>query len=336
MWGICLMSYDFIESIPFAIFVVNAQGDVSGWNQEAAGLFKLKADEKYNFEKIFGDAFQYGWLEKNTQWHEKKLMNKWFAFTFRSYQENYLLIVQDISHQHHLEFMRQDFVANVSHELRTPLTVLHGYLEFFLENNKENNLKPLFQEMQQQSLRMQNIIEDLLFLSQLENIEHESKHNKKVDVAVLLKTIYQNALQLSNGQHEIHFAIDETLQLAGIENELHSMFSNLIFNAVKYTPPTGKIWIRWFLKNKQPCFEVEDTGIGIAAKHIPRITERFYRIDKARSKSTGGTGLGLAIVKHILIHHQGELKIESKLNKGSKFSCLFPAIKEEGDHGRIT
>ena len=178
--------------------------------------------------------------------------------------------------------------------------------------------------MQQQSNRMQAIIEELLFLASLENIEHRDENYPQIDIPWLLTAIKEDAEKLSQGQHQFTMEIDQNLMLKGVRDELHSLFSNLIFNAVKYTPNHGKIAIHWFLKNGKAHFQVQDTGIGIAKKHIERITERFYRVDKARSSATGGTGLGLAIVKHVLIHHQGNLEIKSKLNKGSTFSCVFP------------
>lgn len=232
-----------------------------------------------------------------------------------------------VQHIQHLERMRQDFVANVSHELRTPLTVIHGYLEILLDQ-KASDLKPwqtIFSQMHEQTLRMENLVENLLLLSRLENDEHEDATETVVSVAVLLEALVQEAISLSGAlQHKIHCVADKNIQLMGCEEELRSLFSNLIINAVKYTPAGGSINIRWYSHSEEVCFEVQDTGIGIAAKHIPRLTERFYRADPGRSRASGGTGLGLAIAKHVLIRHQATLDIQSELGKGSVFRCFFP------------
>jgi len=232
-----------------------------------------------------------------------------------------------IHHIQHLERMRQDFVANVSHELRTPLTVIHGYIEALLLQDLDDT-KPwrkIFMQMHQQTLRMETLIEDLLLLSRLECQEDEPLDMKTVPVATLLKSLYKEAKEYSgDAQHHITLQATKTLDIQGNTEELHSLFSNIIFNAVKYTPGKGKIAIRWYRENDQACFSVTDTGIGIAAKHIPRLTERFYRVDPGRSRASGGTGLGLAIAKHVLLRHQGALSIESELGKGSCFTCRFP------------
>ncbi len=234
-----------------------------------------------------------------------------------------------IAHIQHLERMRQDFVANVSHELRTPLTVIHGYLEILL--NQANTVAPqwrtIFEEMHQQTTRMENLVEDLLLLARLEDDEVSSDIPITVSVAPLLKRICQEAEQLSGkAKHRIELIADENLQLLGVEEELRSLFSNIIFNAVKYTPAQGHIKVEWLQQDSNAYFVVSDTGIGIAAKDIPRITERFYRVDKGRSRASGGTGLGLAIAKHVLLRHQGHLEIESQLDIGTQFRCILPIL----------
>lgn len=232
-----------------------------------------------------------------------------------------------VQHIQHLERMRQDFVANVSHELRTPLTVIHGYLESLLDQDlkETRQWKKIFRQMQQQSSRMENLIEDLLLLSRLETHNDHVHEEEQIDTVKLLTAIIQEAKELSAGSgHKIKFINDKNLMLIGNPAEIRSLFSNIIFNAVKYTPKNGHITIEWTIKNNQAYFKVTDTGIGIAAKHIPRLTERFYRVDPARSRASGGTGLGLAIAKHVLIRHQGKLSIHSKLGEGSVFTCNFP------------
>jgi two-component system phosphate regulon sensor histidine kinase PhoR len=227
-------------------------------------------------------------------------------------------------HIRHLERIRRDFVANVSHELRTPLTVLHGYLELLLDKKWDKETKNIFMQMQHQTQRMESVVEDLLLLSHLENQEEKKVEHKSVNIAKLLNTICEEAKALSLGEHVFEINVDKKIQLYGTEKELRSLFSNLIFNAVKYTPAGGEISVDWTEKNHTACFSVRDTGIGIEAHHIPRLTERFYRVDPARSRASGGTGLGLAIAKHVLIRHGGILKIKSKSGEGSVFTCIFP------------
>ena len=229
-----------------------------------------------------------------------------------------------VSHIQHLERMRQDFVANVSHELRTPLTVIHGYLEIILDQSWDKAHQKIFTQMQQQTTRMENLIEDLLLLSRLETPEDNQAEIKKINVPELINVILQEAKTLSNNSHVFQCNIQKELCIRGNEKELRSLFSNLIFNAVKYTPSGGQVDIEWVLHKNTACFTVKDTGIGIDVHHIPRLTERFYRVDPARSRGSGGTGLGLAIAKHVLLRHDGKLDIHSELGKGSVFTCIFP------------
>lgn len=234
------------------------------------------------------------------------------------------------SHIELLERMRQDFVANVSHELRTPLTVIQGYVELLKEapELKQTRYAPMFAHMYEHTLRMGHLIEDLLLLSHLESHEQEVETGEIVDVSTLLKRLLIDANNISGDQHHITLQVDASLKLLGIKEELKSLFSNLMINAVKYTPSGGDITVFWGMINEQPVFYVKDTGIGIAKKHLPRVTERFYRVDKARSRESGGTGLGLAIVKHVLLRHEAELNIKSTLHRGSTFTCLFPASRQ--------
>jgi two-component system phosphate regulon sensor histidine kinase PhoR len=230
------------------------------------------------------------------------------------------------SHIKHLERVRSDFIANVSHELRTPLTVIHGYLEVLLKeaNVDTKFLKKIFQQMYQQSIRMEKIIDDLLLLSRLENESH-NETKKQVNISKILKLLHADAKIISaNKQQDIILTLDKNIFIMGVEEELKSLFSNLITNAIKYTPCHGKITIEWFKRKDKGIFKVTDNGIGISKKNIPRITERFYRVDKSRSRDNGGTGLGLAIAKHVLVNHQGTLLVDSEVGKGSVFTCIFP------------
>lgn len=239
-----------------------------------------------------------------------------------------LLICRDITHLEKLENMRRDFIANVSHELRTPLTVVGGFLETLLDMDGKipEEFRNYFNLMQEQTARMRHLVEDLLTLSQLENsatIPQESE----IDVASLLSTVMNEARSLSNGRHRLSLDADPGLCLTGATQELHSAFGNLVSNAVRYTPEGGEIALSWKLRDQEGIFSVKDTGIGIEQQHIDRLTERFYRVDRSRSRETGGTGLGLSIVKHILTRHQARLEIQSEPGKGSTFSAVFPKAR---------
>ena len=243
-----------------------------------------------------------------------------------------LLISRDMTQLEKVDAMRRDFIANVSHELRTPLTVVGGFLETLsdMEGAVPAALKTYFTMMEDQTSRMRRIIEDLLTLSTIES-NVEAPDNHEIDMAKLLKIVQSDALglgqALSKAKHKIHLNADPTLNLNGSQNELQSAFSNLVNNAVRYTPNGGEIFIRWGMQNELPVFSVRDTGIGIEQQHIDRVTERFYRVDRGRSRETGGTGLGLSIVKHILIRHQAKLEISSEAGVGSMFSVLFPKVR---------
>jgi two-component system phosphate regulon sensor histidine kinase PhoR len=235
-----------------------------------------------------------------------------------------LLIVRDMTHEMRLEAMRKDFVANASHELRSPLTVVSGYLDALSDDSQ---LDPVWQqpvqEMRRQTERMRTLIEALLQLSRLEN-SSDAVENQRVDVPGLLSLIRKDVLSLSERPHEINLNIETDVCLLGSETELQSVFVNLISNAVKYTPAEGSVTIRWWRDVTGAHLEVSDTGIGIAPEYLPRLTERFYRVDEGRSRAKGGFGLGLAIVKHALQRHDAQLAVTSQLGKGSVFTCHFP------------
>ena len=241
-----------------------------------------------------------------------------------------LLLATDISQFRRLEQVRRDFVANVSHELRTPLTVITGYLETLLDSDHPG-LEPWRQPLRgmgQQAGRMLHLIEDLLLLARLE-APKERLPGKPVAVPKLLADIVEEAQALSSDQgHDITLEADPKLWLIGVEKELHSAFSNLVINAVRYTPAGGRIAIRWFTDPMGAHLEVADNGEGIAAHHLPRLTERFYRVNRHRSRGSGGTGLGLSIVKHILNNHGAQLHITSEVGVGSVFRCDFPSTAQ--------
>ena len=239
-----------------------------------------------------------------------------------------LLVARDVTALARTNRMRRDFIANASHELRTPLTVISGYLEGFEDETDEfsRTRKNQIARMRKQTGRMQRLIDDLLNLASLESKPEYADKNSIVKVPELLKGIHQDAATLSGMmQHIFYIESDPKLWIRGKRGELYSAFSNLVFNAVQYTSERGVIRIRWYADDDGAHFEVIDNGEGIAPEHIDRLTERFYRVDKGRSREKGGTGLGLAIVKHVLIHHNGHLHIESTPGKGSTFRCDFPA-----------
>ena len=244
-------------------------------------------------------------------------------------QGSRLLLARDITETNRLQQMRKDFVANVSHELRTPLTVINGYLETMADNGAEASVadelrwRRMMDQMLSQSKRMETLIKDLIILSRLETVPAVAGQHP-VKLRPMLEMIRGEVLAAVKGEREITIECSESIELLGDSAELHSAFVNLVMNAAKYTPDKGRISIRCYSDKRQLYLEVEDNGEGIDEHHLPRLTERFYRVDKSRSIDTGGTGLGLAIVKHILLHHQAQLAIRSSLGKGSTFTCVFP------------
>jgi two-component system phosphate regulon sensor histidine kinase PhoR len=251
-------------------------------------------------------------------------------------EQQRLLVVRDISKLMHLEQVRRDFVANVSHELRTPLTVVHGYLDL-LDPEELPELASMLGEMRLQSRRMTQIVEDLLTLSRLE--VQDRLPAERIAMRPMLQSLHREAKALSAGGHDIvlHDAIG--VDLLGSGKELHSAFSNLVSNAVRYTPPGGTIRIAFEPEGAGARLAVIDTGQGIPPQHLPRITERFYRVSTSRSRETGGTGLGLSIVKHVLNLHHAHLSIESEVGRGSTFACHFgpeSVLAQQADDGDDT
>jgi two-component system phosphate regulon sensor histidine kinase PhoR len=239
-----------------------------------------------------------------------------------------MVITRDITQREQVDAMRRDFIANVSHELRTPLTVVNGFMEMMLDSRAGDEATRLhhLKLMQEQAQRMSRLVEDLLTLSRLESSE-TSLVEETVEVELLMREVADEARLLSGGRHRIEVKPADAA-LRGNREELRSAFGNLVSNAIRYTPDGGRITLAW---GNEPDgggrFEVVDTGIGVAPEHISRLTERFYRVDKSRSRETGGTGLGLAIVKHVLLRHDARLDIESEVGKGSTFAAVFPASR---------
>jgi two-component system phosphate regulon sensor histidine kinase PhoR len=235
-----------------------------------------------------------------------------------------LVLTADITELERTDAMRRDFVANVSHELKTPLTVLSGFLETMRDLPLDQADRERYLElMDQQASRMRNIVDDLLVLAKLEgNVKPPS--DQAIDMRAVIAHIREDAATLSSGRHRIAFNADEGLTVTGVETEVLSALGNLVTNAIRYTPDGGSIDVTWKQIGKEAVFSVTDTGFGIPAADIPRLTERFYRVDRSRSRDTGGTGLGLAIVKHVLQRHDATLDIKSEEGRGSTFSVRFP------------
>ena len=320
------------NALPDAVVVTDAGGNIENWNKMAASLLKLRKQDVHQPITNLIRSPEFSSYFRRSDYTEPLRMKSPvsdavnLSMQIVPYGNNQkLLMVRDVTRLHNLEQMRKDFIANVSHELRTPLTVISGYLETLLEEEDEWTLQndKTLSSMMQQTIRMQNIVTDLLLISRLETDDGEHK-KQKVDVPAVLEMIREDAEALSMGRHTIVVESDPVLCLYANNEEVVSVFSNLIYNAVKYTPQGGEINIRWFADDQGAWFEVKDNGAGIAPQHLPRLTERFYRVDVGRSRESGGTGLGLAIVKHVLNRHKGKLTIESQLGKGSTFRCYFP------------
>ncbi len=235
-----------------------------------------------------------------------------------------IMVSHDETERERIEAMRRDFIANASHELRTPLTVINGFLEIATttELDEEQRAGHL-RLMREQGDRMQGLVEDMLRLTKLESVDFPLRR-ERVNMNALLKQVEQEANGLSGGKHRISMTIDGP-DMMGSEEELHTAFGNLMANAVRYTPEGGSINMTWQNTEAGPQFVVQDTGVGIAPEHISRLTERFYRVDTSKSLDSRGTGLGLSIVRHVLLRHQGDLRIESEVGKGSIFTAQFPA-----------
>ncbi len=322
------------SAMPDAVVVLSQAGDIEWANRSAASLLGIRYPHDagmrlLNLLRVPGFA-QY--LERGeyvepleiTSPDNREIHVSIQITPFGSSQK--LVIGRDVTRLMRLEQMRRHFVANVSHELRTPLTVLGGYVETLrhMDQIKMEDLQKHLSTMHEQSQRMQRLVEDLLMLSKLETAPPRT-HVEPVDIAALLKSLVEQATLLSGeNRHDITLEADPSLRLLGNRDELHSAFSNLVNNAVRYTPAGGGIRLSWRAAGDGAEFAVSDTGEGIAPEHFSHLTERFYRVDTARSRASGGTGLGLSIVKHVLLRHDARLEIESEVGQGSTFRCVFP------------
>jgi len=327
-----------VSALPDAVILIDDNGKIEWANKNANKVLGIRWPEDSNVR--FGDLIRYPEVANLLkQANSKKkppaqgvvvnsISNSEQTISFKCVRysdEVRMIIARDVSRLIKVNQMHSDFVANVSHELKTPLTVLKGYVEILTDNPElpEKFAKPLSQ-MNLQSIRMELIVGDLLYLAKLEDTANVKPH-ENVDVTNLINTIVESVGPLIyEKHHKLELDIDYSLSLAGAQTELHSAFSNLIANAINYTPEHGAIKVRWSDSPDGAIFSVKDNGLGIAAHHIERLTQRFYRVDTDRSREGGGTGLGLAIVKHVLQRHGAELEIRSEEGEGSTFRCLFP------------
>lgn len=314
-----------------SVVLADSRGNIEWWNRSAELLFDFHdVDRGHRLVNIIRHPRFVTYFESNEYVQPLELEDlrheeQHLEFHVHPFgQGERLVVVRDITRVVRLEQMRKDFVSNVSHELRTPLTVIKGYIETLID---APGLSPPFaralDQMCQQSNRMNALINDLITLARLETEETEIQP-KAVALAPLVKSIISDAEALSTeGKHRFSLTGDTTLALLGNEQELRSAISNLVVNAVKYSPNGGAITVELVNDPNGCIISIHDQGLGIESRHIPRITERFYRVDEGRSTNMGGTGLGLAIVKHVLMRHDAELHIRSRVGRGSTFSCHF-------------
>ncbi|SDI89292.1 phosphate regulon sensor histidine kinase PhoR [Billgrantia gudaonensis] len=324
------------EAMRDSVVMLDSHGDLEWWNSAAERMLGLQPahDRGQHITNLIRDPRFVAYFNARdyrepltlpSPIDERQVLQ--FQLTLYGDDER-LLMARDITRLHRLEEMRRDFVANVSHELRTPLTVLAGYLETFgdLADTLPARLAKGVSQMQSQTTRMQNLVDDLLLLSRLE-IDRGGHDHGPLDVAAVLESVRRDVQALAGERQTVEVVIDESRRLIGSESEVRSAISNLAFNAVRYAGDGCHIVLRWMPCGDGACVAVEDDGEGIDPVHIPRLTERFYRVDKGRSTATGGTGLGLAIVKHVLLRHDAHLEIDSHPGQGARFRCHFPSSR---------
>ena len=321
-------------ALEMAVIMIDRQNNLDWWNQASESLLGLRypQDRRQPVTNLIRDPRFSEYFSGNAYDEPLKLnapgdSGRVLEFQIALFGENErLMIARDITQLHRLELMRTDFVGNVSHELGTPITVIKGYLEAIMDNMQDLDdkwQKPI-RQMHQQSSRMENIVKDLLLLSSLET-KTRPRPQDSFSLLQLLSEIRNDTQQIfAKKSHDFRLDCDEKLQFLGERGELYSAISNLVTNAAKYTPAEGTIMVSAQYSEVGLEIVIRDNGIGIEPQHLPRLTERFYRVDVSRSSETGGTGLGLAIVKHIVGRHDGELNIDSEVGKGSRFVCHFP------------
>jgi len=318
------------ESLPDAVVLTTEEGAMFWCNGLAQQLLGLRwpDDNGQNILNLlrYPEFAQYLKKRDFTRPHNLVMNNgRHMEIRVMPYSDQqWLMVARDVTQMHQLEGARRNFFANVSHELRTPLTVLQGYLEMMQEQTLEGAPREkALHTMREQTQRMEGLVKQLLTLSRIEAAPTLAL-NETIDVPMMLRMLEREAQTLSQQQHQLTFEVDNSLKVRGSTDELRSAISNLVYNAVNHTPPGTHITVRWQHAPTGAEFSVEDDGPGIGPEHIPRLTERFYRVDKARSRQTGGSGLGLAIVKHAINHHDSRLDIVSTPGKSTRFSFVIP------------
>ncbi|WP_313129815.1 phosphate regulon sensor histidine kinase PhoR [Pseudescherichia vulneris] len=318
------------ESLPDAVVLTTEEGVIFWCNGLAQQLLGLRwpDDNGQNILNLlrYPEFTQYLKQQAFTKPLNLVLNNgRHLEIRVMPYSEQQLLMVaRDVTQMHQLEGARRNFFANVSHELRTPLTVLQGYLEMMQEQTLAGATREkALHTMREQTSRMEGLVKQLLTLSKIEASPIHTP-NEVIDVPMMLRVVEREAQTLSQQRQTIEFHVDPSLKVLGSDEQMRSAISNLVYNAVNHTPPATHIIVSWQRVASGVEFSVVDNGPGIAAEHIPRLTERFYRVDKARSRQTGGSGLGLAIVKHAVNHHDSRLEITSEPGKGTRFSFTLP------------
>lgn len=321
------------EALRDGVIMLDHHGALQWWNQSAADLLKLQPRDEGQLlinlvrEPAFQKFYHNREVRESIRIDNPAFPDRTLDFSMTIYGKGErLLLIRDTTRMTQLEHMRQDFVANASHELKTPLTVLKGYLESILDFSDDlpAPLRRALGNMNGQTQRMENLVNDLLVLTRLD-VEVRESVRQRLDVGTLLNSIAEDGRALSGDRkHRITVRLDSDKGLKGDPSELRSAISNLVYNAVNYSPDGSDIELHWHDSAQGGYLSVRDNGIGIDPRHIPRLTERFYRVDPGRSSERGGTGLGLAIVKHILHHHQGWLDIASVPGRGSVFTCCLP------------
>ena len=321
------------QALPEPTILVNAHYEIEWFNKPGELMFGLTQKDKgqpvTNIIRSPQFVSLLSGVNNNVEMPSPADDTKTLELRLVEFNDRRIILAKDITHVKRLMGLRQDFVANVSHELRTPLTVVLGYLEVMADDESlHGSDKNYILKMLTPALRMKSIVGDLLALSSLDtDVPPPLDKCSEVRVGPLLVGLLVDMERLSGSRHELDTDIQKGLALRAVESEIYSVFSNLISNAVRYTPEGSKITVRWFERDGHAVFEVEDNGPGIAQEHLHRLTERFYRVDVGRSRDNGGTGLGLSIVKQVLRRHDSELKISSKEGQGSVFSCIFPLAR---------
>ncbi len=329
------------NALPDATLVIDADDTITWCNDTSTSLLGLKVPQDLGqaVTNLIRDPDFAAWLSAENRTNSTLEMpspvndNRWLQVTAVPFQQDQRLIVlRDITDIHNLEQIRRDFVANISHELRTPVTVLLGYLEL-LQNHSARDVAEAVKRMHGQAVQMKALLDDLLELSRLQSDEIQGEE-REIDIPAMLEQLKEQAGEISQGRHVLNFNIEPGLWLNGISTDVESALRNLIINAIRYTPDAGAITVSWQDSAEGPRFSVQDTGIGIPQRDLPRLTERFYRVGSDRARKSGGTGLGLAIVKHVMNAHKARLIIRSELGEGSEFICVFPRERSVIGHSQ--